>query len=69
MTALIFFLLCAFYLQEALQNKNKCLNAASFERQLMSVRKGLAKSQADTVKLKEWLCKLVSEFFSPSHLL
>lgn len=64
MTALILFLLCAFYLQEALQNKIECLNAALFWRQPVSVRKALAKPQADTVKLKKWLHKLVSEFNS-----
>ncbi|CAN8204357.1 unnamed protein product [Coccothraustes coccothraustes] len=52
---------CKTHGQEALKTKKECLNAALFERQLMSVRKAHAKSQADTVKLKKWLCKLADE--------
>ncbi|KFQ78127.1 Coiled-coil domain-containing protein 162, partial [Phaethon lepturus] len=56
--------------KEALQNKKECLNAkmmaeqevTSFWRQLMTVRKALAKSQADNDKLKKQLHKQVSEF-------
>ncbi|NXY72153.1 CC162 protein, partial [Glareola pratincola] len=51
--------------KEALQNKKECLNVkmmaeqevASFQGQLTSVRKALAKSQADNDKLKEQLHK------------
>ncbi|NXN38666.1 CC162 protein, partial [Rhinoptilus africanus] len=51
--------------KEALQNKKECLNAkmmaeqevASFQGQLTSVRKALAKSQADNDKLKKQLHK------------
>uniref|UniRef100_A0A8C8BHK6 Coiled-coil domain-containing protein 162 n=1 Tax=Otus sunia TaxID=257818 RepID=A0A8C8BHK6_9STRI len=51
--------------KEALQNKKECLNAkmmaehevTSFQGQLLSVRKALAKSQADNDKLKKQLHK------------
>lgn len=66
----LLFLLCTFYLQEALQNKQERLNAkmmaeqevTSFQGQLTSVRKALAKSLADNDELKKELHKQVSEF-------